>query len=186
MWHNHDSKSLFLYKVVWVLCLFAQLCPTLCDPMDCICQAPLYMRILQARILEWVAMPSSRGSFQYRDWTQVSHLTSEFFIIWATREAKLKEKPKLKNMWCFCLDSQKRIYLILCFYWPPGWKRLRPWTCMNFLFLSYRQGEKAFSPLKQYWRNRAKIFPLQTFSDLSMVWLMIFRFYQSTKAIYSQ
>ena len=65
-------------------------------------------------------------------------------------------------------------------------KRLQPWTCKNFLFLSYRQREKAFYPLKQYWRNRAKIFPLQTFSDLSMVWLMIFRFYQSTKAIYSQ
>ena len=37
-------------------------CLTLCDPMGCIHQAPLSMGILQARILEWVAMPSSRGS----------------------------------------------------------------------------------------------------------------------------
>ena len=37
------------------------------------CQAPLFMGILQARILEWVAMPSSRGSSQLRDRTQVSH-----------------------------------------------------------------------------------------------------------------
>ena len=39
--------------------------------------------ILQARILEWVAFPFSRGSSQGRDWTQVSHITS-----WATREAQ--------------------------------------------------------------------------------------------------
>ena len=39
-----------------------QSCPALCDPMDFIaCQAPLSMGILQERILEWVAMPSSRG-----------------------------------------------------------------------------------------------------------------------------
>ena len=44
-----------------------QSCPTLCDPVDC--QAPLSMGILQARILEWVAMPFSRGSSQPRDQT---------------------------------------------------------------------------------------------------------------------
>ena len=49
-------------------CLVAQLCLTLCDPVDCIArQAPLSMWILQTRILEWVAMPSSRGSSQPRD-----------------------------------------------------------------------------------------------------------------------
>ena len=50
-------------------------------------QAPLSMGILQARILEWVAMPSSRGSSQPRDWTQVSCTAGEFFTIWVTREA---------------------------------------------------------------------------------------------------
>ena len=44
-----------------MLCLGAQSCLTLRDPMDYIaCQAPLFMEILHARILEWVAMPSSR------------------------------------------------------------------------------------------------------------------------------
>ena len=43
--------------------------------------------ILQARILEWVVVPFSRGSFQPRDWTQVFHIAGEFFNIWATREA---------------------------------------------------------------------------------------------------
>ena len=40
----------------------AQLCPTLCDPMDCSLPGFSVHGILQARILEWVAMPSSMGS----------------------------------------------------------------------------------------------------------------------------
>ena len=50
----------------------AQLCPTLCDPMDCIVPA-----ILQAKILQWVAFPFSRGSSQPRDHTQVFALQLE-------------------------------------------------------------------------------------------------------------
>ena len=61
---------------------FAQSCRTLCDPMDYTVH-----RILQARILEWVALPFSRGSSQLGDWTQVSHTAGGFFISWATREA---------------------------------------------------------------------------------------------------
>ena len=49
-------------------------------------QAPLSMGILQARILEWVAMSSSRGSSQPRDWTQVSRIAGRFFTIWATKK----------------------------------------------------------------------------------------------------
>ena len=51
-------------------------------------QAPLSMGILQARILEWIAVPFSRGSSQPRDWTQVSHIADGFFTDWATREAR--------------------------------------------------------------------------------------------------
>ena len=40
--------------------------------------------ILPTRILEWAAMPSSRGSFQHRNQTQVSHNAGRFFTIWAT------------------------------------------------------------------------------------------------------
>ena len=43
------------------------------------CQASLSMGILQARILEWVAMPSSRGSSRSRDQTQVSCIAGRFF-----------------------------------------------------------------------------------------------------------
>ena len=44
--------------------------------------------ILQARILEWVAFPFSRGSSQPRDWTQVSLTAGRFFTSWATWEAQ--------------------------------------------------------------------------------------------------
>ena len=52
----------------------AQLCPTLCDPMDYTVHG-----ILQARILEWVYFSFSRGSSQPRDQTQVSCIAGGFF-----------------------------------------------------------------------------------------------------------
>ena len=51
-----------------------QSCPTLCDPMDYAVHG-----LLQARILEWVAFPFSRGSSQPRDRTQVSSIAGGFF-----------------------------------------------------------------------------------------------------------
>ena len=50
----------------------AQSCPTLCNPMDCSLPGSSIHGILQARILEWVAIPFSRGSSPPRDRTQVS------------------------------------------------------------------------------------------------------------------
>ena len=50
-------------------------------------QAPLSMGILQARILEWVAIPFSRGSSQCRDWTQISCISGRLFTSWASRVA---------------------------------------------------------------------------------------------------
>ena len=51
-----------------------QSCPTLCDPLDFTVHG-----VLQARKLEWVAFPFSRGSSQLRDQTQVSHIAGGFF-----------------------------------------------------------------------------------------------------------
>ena len=61
----------------------AQLCLSLCDPMDCTVHG-----ILQARILEWVAIAFSRVSSQHRNRTQVFYITGAVFISWATREAQ--------------------------------------------------------------------------------------------------
>ena len=60
----------------------AQSCPTLWP-------RGLYRGILQARIVEWIAIPFSRGSSWPRDQTQASHITGAFFTSWAKREALL-------------------------------------------------------------------------------------------------
>ena len=57
----------------------AQSCPTLCDCMDYTVHG-----ILQARILEWLAFPFSRGSSQPRDQTQVSRIAGRFLTSWTT------------------------------------------------------------------------------------------------------
>ena len=65
----------------------AAMCPTLCDPMDCSLPGSPVHGILQARVLEWVAISFSRGSSQPRDRTQVSCIAGRRFTVWATREA---------------------------------------------------------------------------------------------------
>ena len=55
--------------------------------MDCNLPGSSFHGILQARILEWVAISFSRGSSQPTGQTQVSHIAGRFFIILATREA---------------------------------------------------------------------------------------------------
>ena len=65
-----------------------QSCPTLCDPIDGSPPGSPVPGILQARIMEWFAMPSSRGPSQPRNKTQVSQVAGGFFTFWATREAQ--------------------------------------------------------------------------------------------------
>ena len=67
--------------------LVVHLCLTLCDPMDNSLSGSSVHGILQARILEWVATPFSRGSSRPRDQTWVSSTVGRFFTIWATGEA---------------------------------------------------------------------------------------------------
>ena len=55
--------------------------------------------ILQARILEWVAFPFSRGSSQPRDRTQVSSIAGRFFTSWATREAQEYLEVNIVTIW---------------------------------------------------------------------------------------
>ena len=74
--YNKLFIASFQYGLCAVLCLVAQSCP-ISTPWTVTHQAPLSMGT-QARILEWVAMPSSRGSSQPRDRNQVS-------LIWAVR-----------------------------------------------------------------------------------------------------
>jgi len=77
---NSSSSSLLLPSEVKV----TQLCPTLCNLMNY-----TVLGSLQARILECVTFPFSRGSSQPQDQTQVSHIASGFFTGWDTKEALL-------------------------------------------------------------------------------------------------
>ena len=63
-------------------------------PCTVVCQAPLSIGILQARILEWVAMPSSKGSSWPRVQTQVSRIIGRLFTIWATSEVHVSFQVK--------------------------------------------------------------------------------------------
>ena len=62
-------------------------CLTLCNSMDCSLPGSPVLGILQARILEWVAISFSRGSSQPRDQTRISCIAGRSFIIWVTKEA---------------------------------------------------------------------------------------------------
>ena len=77
----HASSYTHNLISIHVLCLVAQLCLTLCDPIHCSLPGSSAHGILQARIRGWVAMPSSRGSSQSSDRTQVSRTAGGFFTI---------------------------------------------------------------------------------------------------------
>ena len=106
IWRIYFRSHIICHPYTWYVCFIvfckdlfsncekwewkSQSCLTLCDPMDYIIHG-----ILQARILEWVAFPFSRGSSQPRDQTQVSRIAGGFFTSWATREAHLWKNPVL-------------------------------------------------------------------------------------------
>ena len=80
-------KDMCVCVCVCVCMLIALFCPILCDPVDCSPPGPSVHEILQARILEKVAISSSRGFSPPRDQTQVSCIAGRFFTVWATRAA---------------------------------------------------------------------------------------------------
>ena len=89
----HVCMHMCVYKhrvISWekVKVLVTQLCLTLWYATDCSLTCSFVHGILQARILEWVAISFSKGSSRPRDQIQVSHIVGRFFTIWATREAQ--------------------------------------------------------------------------------------------------
>ena len=97
----------------------AQLCLTLCYPMDCSLLGPSIHGIFQARVLEWFVISFSRGSSQPRDRTQVSCIVGRHFSVWATREAKL-----YYPLPCFILHFKAKLacysrYLLTSYFCIP-------------------------------------------------------------------
>ena len=99
-------RLIFFFFTIWavreaqqIYSEVTQSCPTL-RPVDYSPPSSSVHGILQARILEWVAISFSRGSSRPRDWTKVSHIAGRCFNLCATREAL-----KYKN-----IVSQKTSY----------------------------------------------------------------------------
>ena len=84
--------------------LVAPSCPTLCKPIDCSPPSSSIHGIPQARILEWVAIPFSRGCSWLRDWTRVSCMGRWILYHWASREAQI-------------LPYHMHIYLLWDWWW---------------------------------------------------------------------
>ena len=77
-WLERLSHLCFPVELFLIYMSDSQSCPSLCDPMDCSLPGSFIHVILQARILEWVAI-SFRGSSQPRDQTYISCLAGGFF-----------------------------------------------------------------------------------------------------------
>ena len=114
-------KSFILLFVC--VCLVVWSCTTLCDPMDCSLQGSSAHRIFQAKILEWVAISSCRGSSWHRDQTSVSHIAGGFF----TAAAAAKSLQSYLTL-CDPIDGS-----------PPGssvpvilWARTLEWVAISF------------------------------------------------------
>ena len=78
---EEESANLTLKEMIERESEVAQSCPTLCDPMDCSLLCSSVHGILQARILEWVAISFFRGSSRPRDRTWVSRIVGRRFTI---------------------------------------------------------------------------------------------------------
>ena len=84
---------------------------TLCDPVDCTPPVSSVYGILQARILEWVVIPFSRGSSQPRNRTPVSFTICGFFTIF-TREALLSSDPCHRQLYSVTTSLENFISIL--------------------------------------------------------------------------
>ena len=137
------QRSQEAVKVKWKVKV-AQSCPTLCNSTDYTVHG-----ILQARILEWVAVPFSKGSSQPRDRTQVSCNAGRFLTSWATRKQgthKWKETALVpmekKSKWSGQKIQSARIL-------PQGKASSRARPCLSSILGRLRQVRK----LQKKWRN---------------------------------
>ena len=91
-----QADSLLLSRLgspeVKVKVLVAQWCPTRCNSMSCSLPGSSVPGILQARILEWIVIPFSRGTSRIRDGTRVSYIAGRFLTLWTTREGYGKDQ----------------------------------------------------------------------------------------------
>ena len=105
------SKHYFKHVIyLWKCMLSHSVISNSCDHMDWSPPGFSLHGILQAKILEWVAILFSRGSSWPRNQTWVSHIVRRFFTIWATREAPIEIKCTINVM---PLNCPQTILLLL-------------------------------------------------------------------------
>ena len=110
--------------------LVLQSCPTLCDPMGCSPQGSSVHGIPQARILEWVTIPFSRGSSWPKHWTQVFCTAGRFFTIWAIGDDPNQVYFNTFQYWnqvYFYITAAYRILVVACKLFSFGMWDLVPW-----------------------------------------------------------
>ena len=146
VFYHYTDKSLLHLGIKVKESKVAQLCLTLCDPMDCNLPGSSVHGILQAGMLEWVVMSFSRGSSQPRDQTWVSSTAGRFFTYWATRDSKvtccvespqiwlvltydLKEQRCQLKFWMFSVDQR-------WWWFPVSWLRRRSIFSPQVILLS--------------------------------------------------
>ena len=117
--HISQISRVTIYSLDVLLFLLGtpQSCPTPWDPMDYNLPGSSVHGILQTRILEWVAIPFSKGSCynpETWDWTQVSCVVGRLFTIWATREAQISiENGHISYL---CLKYEPVFYILWTFF----------------------------------------------------------------------
>ena len=104
------------FYLFWKSCLYLcakllQLCSTFCDPLDYSSPVSSVHGILQARILEWVAVPSTKGSFQPKDWTHISYISCigrlVLYQLLPPWEVQWKSCTYVKHIYSFNINESK-------------------------------------------------------------------------------
>ena len=106
IWKNKYSSAWKNFKV-----LVTWSCPTLCNLMNSSPPGSSVHGILQARTLEWAAIPFSSGSSWLRDWTRVSCIAGRFFTIWAPGKPNSLVKLNLQSSLLFASLKNKIHFL---------------------------------------------------------------------------
>ena len=103
--HMENPSKLFGQPYACVYAKLLQSYLTLCDSMDRSPPGSSVLGIFQARILEWVAMPSTRRSSQHRDWTHISRQQAGS-LPWVPPGKPGQPNKRMLFLlwgWCFCL-----------------------------------------------------------------------------------
>ena len=113
----HSFKKNITLKESEKKVLVAQSCPTLCNSMDCSPSGSSVHGILQERVLEWVAIPFSRGSSWPRDWTWISCIAGRFFNRVSHQQRRHIQSLTILRCWKLFL-----IVFLLLYYTTQWWK----------------------------------------------------------------